>query len=365
MSMPEEKSIAKADRPECQVARIMDQARSGHPPGPQDILYLLKMSDASLWTQIFTTARAIREQHFGPSVFLYGFLYFSTYCRNSCRFCHYRQDNPHSPRYRKTQADIMSAARRLTDSGVHLLDLTMGEDPVFFQQGSALIDLVREIKQTIGLPLMVSPGVIPDTYLDELKSAGADWYACYQETHDLDLFQWLRPDQDYQTRWQQKMTARKRGWLVEEGVLCGVGESSGALVRSIQAMRELGADQVRAMQFVPQAGTPMEHLPVQDPWREIKLIALLRLSFPDRLIPASLDVAGLAGLESRLQAGANVVTSLVPPGEGLAGVSNSKLDIDSDRRSPAAVIPVLRSLGLVPAENGDLERWMLKRRSSC
>ena len=85
--------------------------------------------------------------------------------------------------------------------------------------------------------------------------------------------------------------------------------------------------------FVPQQGTPMQSWKRPDPLREMMTIAVLRLSFPDRLIPATLDVAGLTGLQSRLEAGANVVTSLVPPGFGLAGVAQNSLDIADARRS--------------------------------
>ena len=42
------------------------------------------------------------RRHSGDAVFLYGFVYFSTYCRNECAFCFYRADNDESPRYRKT-----------------------------------------------------------------------------------------------------------------------------------------------------------------------------------------------------------------------------------------------------------------------
>ena len=91
-------------------------------------------------------------------------------------------------------------------------------------------------------------------------------------------------------------------------------------------------------------------------------IAVLRLSFPDRLIPASLDVDGLTGLQSRLEAGANVVTSLVPPGFGLAGVAQKSLDIDDARRTAASIIPELEKLGLQPASMKDYAAWLENRR---
>jgi methylornithine synthase len=111
-------------------------------------------------------------------------------------------------------------------------------------------------------------------------------------------------------------------------------------------MREAGREQVRVMTFVPQAGTPLEHVAPAGAAAELLTIAAMRLAMPDRLIPASLDVDGIRGLERRLQAGADVVTSIVPPTVGLAGVSQSELDIDGGHRTVAGVLPHLARLGL-------------------
>jgi methylornithine synthase len=158
------------------------------------------------------------------------------------------------------------------------------------------------------------------------------------------------------------MDAAGAGLLVEEGILCGVGETPGDVAESIAEMGALGADQVRVMTFVPQPGTPMAGVPAPDPLRELLIIAVLRLAFPDRLIPASLDVEGLGGLRCRLDAGANVVSSLIAPNTGLTGVASLTRDIDASRRMPAAVNPVLASCGLTPAGRDDYRSWMQQRR---
>ncbi len=72
----------------------------------------------------------------------------------------------------------------------------------------------------------------------------------------------------------------------------------------------------------------------------------MRLLMPDRLIPASLDVEGIEGLRSRLDAGANVVTSLVPPRSGLCGVAHAEYEVDDGLRTVAEVRPRLAELGL-------------------
>jgi len=129
-------------------------------------------------------------------------------------------------------------------------------------------------------------------------------------------------------------------------------------------MTSLDADQVRVMSFVPQPDTPMQDATAPPAMLELITIALLRVSFPDRLIPASLDVAGLAGLRQRLDAGANVVTSIVPPGTGLMGVANSSLDIDNGARTVESVVPVLEESGLRSATLDEYRAWMQSRKRS-
>jgi methylornithine synthase len=97
----------------------------------------------------------------------------------------------------------------------------------------------------------------------------------------------------------------------------------------------------------------------------------MRLVFPGKLIPATLDVEGLAGLKQRLEAGANVVTSIVPPHQGLVGVAQSLLDIDDARRNTASVLSVLEDCGLRPQpvtlatkDTKSVGSWQKRKRGS-
>ncbi len=332
----------------------------------EEILALLNISDPEAFAALFNTARSLREACFGKEIFLYGFVYLSTYCRNDCRFCYYRRSNNESLRYRKTADEIVAVSADLARSGVHLIDLTMGEDPHYLSRGSTgleeLAELVSRVKLATGLPVMISPGVVPEEGLRTLAQAGAEWYACYQETHSRTLFQELRIEQDYEQRYQSKIQAHEAGLLIEEGLLCGIGEQDSDLLASLEAMQILDADQVRVMNFIPQKGTPLETVPGTNADRETHLIAIMRLLFPERLIPASLDVDGLTGLPGRLAAGANVVTSIIPPGKGLAGVARSSLDIDDSRRTTAGVVPVLKDNGLQTGTIHSYRSWLAQQR---
>lgn len=327
---------------------ITSKLAVGQPVTAKEVERLLLAKTPGEIDHLFTFAREQRARCFGTQVFLYGFLYFSTYCRNSCTFCSYRKENGAMDRYRKTTVEIVEAAVAMAASGVHLIDLTMGEDPAFYAPRSEpfadLLKAITAIKDATGLPVMVSPGAVADQQLAGLAEAGADWYACYQETHNRDHYSRLRSGQDYDYRMERKQKALALGMQVEEGILIGAGEDVADIAASLLEMQQSGARQVRAMRFVPPKGytgkLSSHHI------QEETVIAVMRLLMPDRLIPASLDVDGLAGLEKRLDAGANVITSIIPAHCGLAGVANSSLDIEENRRSPDHVAPVVHAGGL-------------------
>ena len=345
--------------------KIFSKADSGQSLEGGDIRFLLNLEPGEETEALFQHARKVRSLYFGHSVFLYGFIYFSTYCRNNCAFCFYRRSNRVSKRYRKSREEIILTAGWLAESGVHLLDLTMGEDPYYFtgQGFTELLSITADVKTAAGLPLMISPGVLPRPILKEFSSIGAEWYACYQETHNRDLYRKLRLEQDYEERLNLKLFAHELGMLTEEGLLAGIGETDDDLIFSFKVMREIAADQVRVMSFVPQKGTPLEGASVEPRLREMLIIAIMRVIFPDRLIPASLDVDGIAGLQARLNAGANVITSIIPPDLGFMGVSQSTLDICEGGRTVAGVKPILESCGLTAADREEYALWVEKRRA--
>jgi methylornithine synthase len=136
----------------------------------------------------------VREKRFGRDVFVYGFLYYSTYCRNMCNFCFYRRPNLKCRRYRKDPGYVAEVAQLLEESGAHVIDLTSGEDPITDDQKrfERIVQLVKLVRESVDMSIMVSPGVVPRSVLGSLKDSGADWYALYQETHNRCLFSNLR-----------------------------------------------------------------------------------------------------------------------------------------------------------------------------
>lgn len=346
------------------LGETLQAALAGVPPSAQELRSLLTLQDPADIALVAAAARLARERHFGTKLFLYGFVYFSTYCRNHCSFCYYRKANSVSPRYRKERAEVVAVARGLAESGVHLIDLTMGEDPLLHDSGEygPLLELIEAVKEATGLPVMISPGVVPEGTVRAFGALGVEWYALYQETHTPALFKRLRPGQSFEERAAARAAALEAGMLVEDGMLLGVGESADDRIRALIEMKRTGMAQTRVMSFVPQADTPMAGLREPDRVSEYLCIAVMRLLMPDRLIPASLDVDGIRGLRMRLNAGANVVTSLIPPQSSLAGVSQSTLDIEQGLRTVREVERVAAAEGLRPAPAEEYRQWVSDRK---
>ena len=319
--------------------------------------------DGARMDRLFALARAEREKVFGNKVFMYGFVYFSTFCKNNCNFCYFRKSNA-IKRYRKTKDEILDIAKELVESGVNLVDLTMGEDALYHAEGFAtVLEIVKEIKETLGVPVMLSPGVMDPVLVEKFAELGTDWYALYQETHNQALFKRMRVDQDYYERMACKLYAKEKGMLIEEGLLVGIGETYADIADSLMVMGEIGASQIRVMSFIPQVGSPMEKTATPNRNLELKVIALMRILYPHTLIPASLDVDGIKGLESRMNAGANVVTSIIPPRIGLMGVAQSEMDVDDGGRTAKEAIEILDGMALETASTAEYMAYLEKLRN--
>ncbi len=341
---------------------ILDECKRGGKIERESILFLLNVRDAEEQKEIFAAAREVRDGVFQRKVFLYGFAYFSTYCQNNCAFCYYRRDNQKPSRYRKTLDEIVEIARELKEFGVHLIDLTTGEDPYYTKNPQRLAEVIRAVRAETDLSIMASPGLLDGAGIERIREAGADWYALYQEMHDRSLFGRLRPGQDYDARMQAKRYAVSQGLLIEEGLLTGVGDTAENKVDSFMEMERLQASQVRTMTFMEQDGAPLLGDFADGGCSELLNIAVMRLLFPDKLIPASLDVEGLKGLEKRLMAGANVVTSIIPPMKGYAGVASRAYDIDEGRRTVWGIQDTLRKCGMSAAALEDYKKWVKERK---
>ncbi|WNY23918.1 [FeFe] hydrogenase maturase subunit HydE [Methanimicrococcus hongohii] len=365
---------------DAQYCQFIEDIISKKPLTNEMIREMLSVTDRDSLKKMYDAAVAVKNHYFGKNVYLYSFVYFSTYCKNNCAFCYYNSKNK-IDRYRVTPEELRKMCEELKDEGVHMIDLTMGEDPHFHNTPENLLEFVRITKEITGLPVMVSPGVVDNDFIKSLRAAGADFFALYQETYQEELYKKLRVGQSFEERTQARKNAKAAGICIEDGILTGfskmklsngepinpsVSDDIKSAIASIRGMQEADPDQVRVMTFEPQPGTPLAETTQASDLMELKVISILRFVFPDRLIPASLDVAGIPGMVDRLNAGANVVTSIISADSKLEGVVNFDRDVSlSERQRDAkSVIEKLHEMGLERGSQESFENYLNRNRSN-
>ena len=245
----------------------------------------------------------------------------------------------------------------------------MGEDQYFYNNIEELIKYINIVKKITNKKIMLSPGVLNINAIKKLKDFDIQFLALYQETYDIKLFHLLRPKQSFFKRLFLRKYAKKIGFLIEDGILTGLldneKEEIPIIIKSIKEMKKQKLDQVRVMTFEPQKGTVFEYKKRKSDLLELKTISLLRILFPDILIPASLDIDGINGIKKRILAGANVVTSIIQKNNFLEGVVNFDRDIDFQKRERdvSSVVNSIMDIGMIPASEEDFENYINRRKN--
>ena len=143
-------------------------------------------------------------------------------------------------------------------------------------------------------------------------------------------------------------------YLVEEAVASGITDILIVTGRNKEAIENHFDHSLEYYERLEKSGKTKQ-------LEELKAIAVMRLVHPKNLIPASLDVEGVAGLKTRLAAGANVITSIIPPRKGLAGVAQHELDIDDGGRSVEQIEAILDDINVKIADKYEyinlIESW--------
>lgn len=340
-----------------ELDRFGEKIIEGFQLSDDDLRTLLSLESEEDLEKLYYAARKVRDHYFGNRVFLNCFIYFSTHCKNQCAFCYYNCKNEIN-RYRLTKEEIKEICTALKGAGFHMIDLTMGEDPYYHEEPDRFVELVQMVKEELKLPIMISPGVMDNVTLLKAREKGADFFALYQETYDTELYQRLRVGQSFEGRVSARRFAKENGYCIEDGILTGVGNDIESTILSLRGMKMNNPDMVRVMTFLPQEGTPLSDFREKSNLSELKIISILRLMFPKCLIPASLDLEGIDGMVHRLNAGANIVTSILPPDSRLEGVANYDRELEERDRDILSVIKRLETMGMEPARQDEFKAFL-------
>ena len=279
-----------------------------------DILAGLE-SDGVRQQSLHATAGALRDQVFGPRVFVRGVVEVSNYCRQNCHYCGMRRENRELARYRlelDRLAELILEQRPaiLTD-----IDLQAGEDPVAVRD--IVIPLVKLIRQHTNLGVTLCLGTLAPAEYDALRESGAEYYVLKLETTDPAHYAALEAPGTLAGRLAAIRHLAATGWKVSSGIIAGLpGQTLAQLGAALALLHELPLAGSSVSPFIAGAQTPLAGQPTGGLELTLNFLALLRHQNPHWIIPAvsALRSVGRDGYVRALQAGANLATiNLTPP----------------------------------------------------
>lgn len=279
-------------------------------------------------------AAEVATANFGRGIFVRALLEISSYCRNNCYYCGIRCSNKDAQRYRLTKEQILECCAEGAKLGFNTFVLQGGEDPK--QNDEWVADVVRAIRcEYPDKAITLSVGERSREAYAAFKEAGANRFLLRHETRNDGHYRELHPaPMSGEERRKCLFTLKELGFQTGSGMMIGSpGQTYEHIYEDIRFLEELQPQMIGIGPFLPATGTPFENRPSGSGEDTILLVSLLRLRFPQALIPATTALSTLLhnGMERAILAGANVVMPNISPAE-----ERKKYSIYNNKKSTGA-----------------------------
>lgn len=179
------------------ILSILKKAKEAKGLTHKEAAVLLECEDEELLSQMFSTARELKDRFYGNRIVMFAPLYLSNYCINGCTYCPYHAKNKHIPRKKLSQEEIRQETIALQDMGHKRLALEAGEDPKNNPIEYILesIKTIYSIKHKNGAIRRVNVNIAATSVENykKLKDAKIGTYILFQETYHKPTYELLHP----------------------------------------------------------------------------------------------------------------------------------------------------------------------------
>ena len=298
------------------MKRLIDKLYIAKSLTLQEFILLLQNRDEDLYNYISEIARNISIKYFGHDIYVRGLIEFTNYCKNDCYYCGIRKSNDKTDRYRLTKDEILTCCDNGYELGFHTFVLQGGEDGAFTDK--VMIDIINSIKgkySDCAVTLSIGERNY-ESYL-ALFNAGADRYLLRHETADNEHYKILHPDSlSLENRKECLYNLKKIGYQVGSGFMVGSPyQTIENIAQDLCFLKELSPQMIGIGPFIPHHDTKFADFEAGSVDLTLFLISILRLMFPNGLIPAttSLGTCDPKGREKGILSGANVLMPNLSP----------------------------------------------------
>lgn len=298
------------------MKHIIDKLYSEGRVSSGEYIKLLNLSEKDDREYLYEMARSRALDNYGKCIYIRGLIEFTNYCANDCYYCGIRCSNNKASRYRLTKEQILECCYLGYELGFRTFVLQGGED--FSYSRSDMIDIISSIKKSFkDCAITLSIG---EREYDEYKAyfdAGANRYLLRHETANEEHYRSLHPSRlSLEHRKQCLYNLKSIGYQVGTGIMVGSPyQKDEYIVEDLEFMMDLQPDMIGIGPYISHIDTPFAKESNGSVIKTLNLIAILRLTFPYALIPATTSLGTLdnMGREKGILAGANVLMPNLSP----------------------------------------------------
>ncbi len=267
-------------------------------------------------SELYAAADEVRRKIYGTDVYIRGLIEISSFCKNDCYYCGIRRSNKNASRYRLEKDEILSCCREGYRLGFRTFVMQGGEDAYYTDE--IMCDIVSAVRGEFpDCAITLSLGERSYESFKKLYDAGANRYLLRHETASGEHYSKLHPkEMSLENRKECLFNLKKIGYQTGSGFMVGSPyQTSENLIEDIRFLQKLRPDMIGIGPFVTHSETPFSDKPTGSLLLTLRLLAILRLCFPNVLLPATTALGTIhpQGREMGLKAGANVVMPNLSP----------------------------------------------------
>ncbi len=332
-----------------------------------DVAVLMGLSSPELTTELYHTAKAVKEEIYGNRIVLFAPLYISNLCSNECLYCAFRKSNTEVTRRALSRDEILEETRIILRQGHKRVLMVAGEA----YPGSGIdyvldaIDAIYEAREGGGNIRRVNVNLAPLSVEDfrRLKERHIGTFQLFQETYHRPTYESVHlagPKRDLDWRASSFDRAMLAGIDdVGMGLLYGLYDwryETLALMMHIAHLEErfgVGCHTISVPRIEPAVGSDLASRPPHAVSDQdfLKLVAILRLTVPyTGLIMSTRENAAIRGLTLELGVSQISAGSRTNPGGYKEDSQFEAAQFQlGDHRSLAEVVKDLGDHGFIPS----------------
>lgn len=326
--------------------KILNKAKQGKKLSNEEFLELLDIDNDEDLEKLFKVACEIRDKQ-SKVIKLTSTVHITNKCQIQprCTYCGFAEETSSKGYYNafyKTNEEILVAVKSIQEAHIPRVSCSGG----YGYNGKQAVNACKIIKENSDLEILVNVGGdLTEKSINDLAKLGADTVCCNLETINEDIFYQRKPGDSLDQRILTCQRVSDAGIGLSSGLLLGLGESKEDRIKHLRYLSNFKTlEEIPIMGFNPYEDTPMSEYPPFPLKEQLKMVAIIRIMYPEIRITMPTPTVGPENVEFSLKAGANNLATVIAdnyPHE-VKGVGAPEYGNYSE------VVTVIENLGLIP-----------------